>query len=300
MAEGKADAEAAIQRNPHPDFKGVEASRPDFEADRAVHFVKTPKPDWKPGQGANNAEGLSKKHREIDPYAEGRPAIHNYKLLISGVVPRPVGFVSTISGDGKSTNLAPFSYFNMISHDPPLFVLGFAGGVLNAKDTLANLLKTGECTLNIISQDFIEAANYTSLNAPEDVSEWTFSGLHPAKSSIVKPDRVQEAVFNIEAKLIKSMEWESKATPGKKTGVTVIVEGVNFWVREDAVDEAGVLIDPAVLRPICRLGGITYGRVTDLFELPRPQYNDIVKDPETEKLAKPKADGQLEYTRERL
>lgn len=49
-----------------------------------------------------------------------------------------------------------------------------------------------------------------------------------------------------------------------------------------------------VLRPICRLGGITYGRVTDLFELPRPQYSDIIKDPETEKLAKPKADGQLE------
>lgn len=312
MAQGKADAEAAIQRNPHPDFKGTEALRPDFEADRTVHFVKTPKPDWKPGQGANNASGLQKQHREINPYAEGRPAVHNYKLLISGVVPRPVGFVSTISEDGKSTNLAPFSYFNMINHDPPLFVLGFAGGVLNAKDTLANLLKTEECTLNIISQDFIEAANFTSLNAPEDVSEWTFSGLHPAKSSIVKPDRVQEAVFNIEAKLVKSMEWESKSTPGKKTGVTVIVEGVNFWVREDAVDEAGVLVDPAVsptirdhvigrhadleqvLRPICRLGGITYGRVTDLFELPRPQYDEVIKDPENAKLAKPKTEGQLE------
>ena len=248
MAEGRADAEAQIKRNPHPDFKGVEASRPDFEHDRKVHYVKTPQPSWKPGQGSNDPSSLSKKHREIDPYAPGRPAVHNYKLLISGVVPRPVGFVSTISEDGKSTNLAPFSYFNMISHDPPLFVLGFAGGVLNAKDSLANLLKNEECTLNIISQDFIEAANYTSVNAPQGVSEWAFSGLHPAKSSVVKPDRVQEAVFNIEAKLVKSMEWESKSTPGKKTGVTVIVEGVNFWVREDAVDEQGVLIDPEVSR----------------------------------------------------
>lgn len=246
MAQGRADAEAQIKRNPHPDFKGVEASRPDFEKDRTVHFVKTPKPDWKLGSGANNASHLEKKHREIDPYAEGRPAVHNYKLLISGITPRPIGFVSTISADGKSTNLAPFSYFNMVSHDPPLFVLGFSGGYENAKDTLANLLATEECTLNIISEDFIEAANFTSLNAPQGVSEWAFSGLHPAKSSVVKPDRVKESVFNIEAKLVKTMEWESKATPGKKTGVTAIVEGVRFWVREDAIDEAGVLIDPAV------------------------------------------------------
>ena len=246
MAQGRADAEAQIKRNPHPDFKSVEASRPDFEKDRTVHYVKTPKPDWKVGSGANNPSILEKGHREINPYAEGRPAVHNYKLLISGVTPRPIGFVSTIAEDGKSTNLAPFSYFNMVSHDPPLFVLGFSGGFENAKDTLANLLKTEECTLNIISEDFIEAANFTSLNAPQGVSEWSFSGLHPAKSSIVKPDRVKESAFSIEAKLVKTMEWESKNTPGKKTGVTAIVEGVNFWVREDAVDDAGVLVDPAV------------------------------------------------------
>lgn len=246
MASGKADAEAQIKRNPHPDFKKVEASRPDFDQNQSVQFSKTPQPDWKPGQGANNPSGLSKKHREIDPNAEGRPAVHNYKLLISGIVPRPIGFVSTISKDGKSTNLAPFSYFNLVNHDPPLFVLGFAGGLDKAKDSLENLLGTEECVLNIISEDFIEAANFTSINAPAGISEWSFSGLHPAKSSVVKPNRVQEAIFSIEAKLVKTMEWESKTTPGKKTGVTVIMEGVNFWVREDAIDEEGVLIDPKV------------------------------------------------------
>ncbi|KAF1968222.1 hypothetical protein BU23DRAFT_481060 [Bimuria novae-zelandiae CBS 107.79] len=294
MAEPKADAEAQIKRNPHPDFKKVEASRPPFDASRTVHFTQTPQPSWTPGSGSNNPSLLSKSHREINPYADGRPPVHNYKLLISGIVPRPVGFVSTISADGTATNLAPFSYFNVVSHDPPLFVLGFSGGLASAKDSLANLLKNEECTLNIISEDFIEAANYTSLNAPLGISEWAFSGLHPAKSSIVKPDRVHESVFSIEAKLVKTMEWESRATPGKKTGVTAIVEGVNFWVREDAVDEEGVLIDPKVLKPICRLGGITYGRVTDLFELLRPQYEEVTKDPETAKLAKLKTEGQLE------
>lgn len=242
----KVDAEETIKRNPHPDFKKVEASRPPFDHSNQWHFVQTPKPDWKPGDGANNSSGLSKKHREIDPYTEGRPANHNYKLLISGIVPRPVGFVSTITEDGKSTNLAPFSFFNVISHDPPLFILGFSGGYNRPKDTLTNLLATKECVLNIISEDYIEAANHCALNAPAGISEWSFSGLHPAKSSVVKPDRVQEAVFSIEAQLVDTKEWESRATPGKKTGVLGIVEGVRFWVREDAIDEDGVLIDPAV------------------------------------------------------
>ncbi|CAI6336602.1 unnamed protein product [Periconia digitata] len=290
----KADAESTIQRNPHPDFKSVEASRPPFSQTSQFHYTQTPQPAWTPGTGANNTSNLSTPHREIDPYAEGRPAVHNYKLLISGIAPRPIGFLSTISEDGTSTNLAPFSYFNLVCHDPPLFVLGFSGGMGKAKDSLANLLGSKECTLNIISEDYIEAANFTSINAPPGISEWPLSGLHPAKSKLVKPDRVQEAVFSIEAKLVETREWESRATPGKKTGVMAVVEGVRFWVREDAIDEAGVLIDPAVLKPVGRLGGITYGRVTEAFELPRPQYEEVTKDPEVAKLAKPKTDGQLE------
>ena len=247
MATGKLDAEATIKRNPHPDFKKVEAERPPFDQSNKWHFTQTPKPNWKPGQGANDPN-LSKTHREIDPYAEGRPAVHNYKLLISGIVPRPIGFVSTISADGKSTNLAPFSYFSVISHDPPLFTLGFSGGMDKPKDSLANLVATEECVLNIISEEYIEAANFCSINAPAGTSEWALSGLHPAKSTLVKPDRVKEAVFSIEAKLVETREWESRVTPGKKTGVLAIVEGARFWVREDAIDEEGVLIDPAVSR----------------------------------------------------
>jgi flavin reductase (DIM6/NTAB) family NADH-FMN oxidoreductase RutF len=135
-----------------------------------------------------------------------------------------------------------------MNHDPPIFVLGFAGGMDRAKDTLRNLLETKECVINIITEEYIEAANFTSMNAPEGVSEWSFSGLHPAKSSVVRPDRVKEAVFSIEAKLVETREWTSKnpATPDKKTGVTALLEGVKFWAREDAIDADGVLIDPAV------------------------------------------------------
>lgn len=293
-ANTKYDAEKEIKRNPHGDFKAVEASRPAFDKSTSFHFTQTVKPDWKTGSGANNTSNASKQHRSIDPYEEGRPVVHNYKLLISAVTPRPIGFTSTISGDGKSTNLAPFSYFNMVNHDPPIFVLGFAGGMDRAKDTLKNLLETKEAVINIISEDYIEAANFTSINAPEGVSEWSFSGLTPEKSKMVRPDRVKEAVFSVEVKLVETREWTSKNpdTPGKKTGVTALLEGVNFWVREDAIDAQGVLIDPAVLKPVSRLGGITYARTTQAFELPRPDYNEVTKDPEVEKLAQPKGQGQ--------
>ncbi|OCK81608.1 hypothetical protein K432DRAFT_295135 [Lepidopterella palustris CBS 459.81] len=287
------DAEKNVGRNPHPDFKKVEASRPDFDNTRKLAFTKTKNPDWKPGDGANDGgESIAKNHREIDPYAEGRPALFNYKLLISAIIPRPVGFVSTRSKDGSSTNLSPFSYFTVINHDPPLFIIGFAGGFDRAKDSLRNLSETGECCINIISEHFIEAANATSVNAPYGISEWALTGLHPAPCKFVKPSRVKEAIFSVEGKLVETKEFESRATPGKKTGVLAIVEGVRFWAREDAINKEGNLIDPAILRPMSRLGGISYGRVVEGLELPRPDYEQMMASNEAQKLAKAKVEGQ--------
>lgn len=140
----------------------------------------------------------------------------------------------------------------------------------------------------------MEAANATSINAPYGVSEWELTGLHPAPCTHVRPARVKEAVFSIECKLVEVKEFDSRAVPGKKSATLAILEGVNFWVREDALNEERNLIDPAVslcpcsrrvqpidrsvpqvLRPISRLGGITYGRVTEGFELLRPDYEKL-------------------------
>jgi flavin reductase (DIM6/NTAB) family NADH-FMN oxidoreductase RutF len=245
--QSRMDAEKSIKRNPHPDFKKVEGSRELWDKSLAWNIKQTLKPDWKYGDGGNDGgASLSKSHVEIDPYEDGRPAIYNYKLLISGIVPRPIGFVSTRSKDGSSTNLAPFSYFQMINHDPPLFTIGYAGGFDNAKDSLKNLSESGECVINIISEHFIEAANASSVNAPYGESEWSLTGLTPAPSTTVKASRVKEAVFSVEGKLESTREFESKNTPGKKTGVLTIIEGTRFWVREDAINEEKNLIDPAV------------------------------------------------------
>lgn len=258
---------------PRPDFETVQATRPGFDHDAKVTVTKPPNPTWKHGEGGNDGgESLKKNHVEIDPHEEGRPATSNYKLLISGMVPRPIALISTKSADGKTDNLAPFSYAQVINHDPPLFTVGIAGSLENAKDTLRNLSETKECVINIISEHFVEAANATSINAPYGVSEWETSGLHQAPTSIVKPARVKESVLSIEGKLVETKEFESRQTPGKKTGVLCIIEGVRFWVRDDAIDEDRSVIDLKVLKPISRLGGISYGRTTDVLELQRPQF----------------------------
>lgn len=138
----------------------------------------------------------------------------------------------------------------------------------------------------------MEAANACSINAPYGVSEWALTGLHPAKCTEVKASRVQEAIFSVEGKLMNTQEFESRATPGKKTGVLAVIEGVKFWAREDAINEDRNLIDPSVLRPISRLGGITYGRLTEGLEIPRPDFNEQMKGGEFEHLKKPKVEGQ--------
>lgn len=91
---------------------------------------------------------------------------------------------------------------------------------------------------------------------------------------------------------METREFESRETKGKKTGVLAIVEGVRFWVREDAINEERNLIAPAVLRPMSRLGGITYGRTTEGVEIPRPDWEEKKKQGETEGLEKRKVAGQ--------
>ena len=103
-----------------------------------------------------------------------------------------------------------------------------------------------EGCINIVSEHFIEAANAASVNAPYSISEWALTGLHPASCTTVKASRVKESIFSIEGKLVETKEFESRATPGKKTGVLAIIEGVRFWAREDAINEEGNLIDPGV------------------------------------------------------
>ncbi|GAB7331611.1 hypothetical protein MBLNU13_g02983t1 [Cladosporium sp. NU13] len=247
-------------------------NKPPWCRNESPSGTEKPESTWRYGSGASDGgESLSKSHVEIDPFVEGRPMFHNYSLLVSGIVPRPIGFVSTISRDGKE-NLAPFSYFQCVDHDPPVFVIGFSGRPDRPKDTLQNLEETGECSINIVSEHMIEAVNATSLDAPRGTSEWAISGLHQAPSSTVKPPRVQEAVFSIEGRLIEAVEYKTSRQPVRNKGKLAIIEATRFWAREDAIDEERSSLDLNVLKPVGQLGGSSYARISDTFEVVRKNW----------------------------
>ncbi|EGV66714.1 hypothetical protein PSN45_002666 [Yamadazyma tenuis] len=248
----------------------LESTAPPFDTTKKYHHTQTPNPQWTPGSGASST-GTSKKI-ELDPYASDRSPVDNYKLLVSAVTPRPIGFVSTISANGDR-NLAPFSFFSTAHYDPPIFTVGFCNNQGGAqKDTLVNILQTKECTINIISEWFVEAANHTCIGAPYEVDEWELSGLTPASSTKVNAPHVAESAFSVECKLIHSHEWTSKVNPDSKTGVLCIFEGINFHIGEAVINEERNLVDIAKLQPVSRLGGMSYGRTTEGYELPRPDY----------------------------
>jgi flavin reductase (DIM6/NTAB) family NADH-FMN oxidoreductase RutF len=250
--------------------------KPSWNPAQPVSVTKSPEPGWRYGSGANDkGESLTNTHVEIDPFAEGRPMYHNYSLLVSGIVPRPIGFVSTISKTGEQ-NLAPFSYFQCVDHDPPVFIIGFSGLPDRPKDTLRNLEETGECSINIVSEHMIEAVNATSMDAPRGTSEWTISGLHQAPSSTVKSPRVQEAVFSIEGRLIEVVEYKTSRPAVRNKGKLAVIEATRFWAREDAIDEERKSLDLNVLRPVGQLGGMSYARVSDTFEVERLNWKQAM------------------------
>ncbi|PHH77730.1 hypothetical protein CDD82_3380 [Ophiocordyceps australis] len=266
-----------IQRNPHPDFNKVQSERPPWDQSSHFRYTQTVNPDWAFGDGPNRLakDDAHKTHVVIDPYAPNRPSASNYKLLISSIVPRPIAFISTRSADGSSTNLAPYSYFNVLNHDPPIFAVGFASSLAAAKDSLRNVADTREAVINIISDHFIEAANSASIDSPYGDDEWVTSGLTPDYScQTVRCARVKEAVVSIEVKLDMLKEYKSKTDETRVSATLAIFEGTRIWVRQDALNPDQNHVDPAVLRPISRLGGITYARTTEAFELTRPKFKE--------------------------
>jgi len=189
-----------------------------------------------------------------------------YKLMIGLIVPRPIAFVSTIDERGIR-NLAPFSYFTGCSTNPP--VVCFCAAVRPApappKDTLRNIQATGEFVVNIVSEEFAEKMNATSAEVPADVDEFELSGLTPLASELVKPSRVAESRVQMECKLRQIVHVSDK--PGG--GSLILGDVLRFHISEEIVDN--YKIDPDKLKAIGRMGGPTYVRTHDRFDMQRPK-----------------------------
>lgn len=228
-----------------------------------------PNHSWKIGSGARDEEW--KKHAKVAIDPKERTKAENYFLLSSAIVPRPIGFVSTIKENGVK-NLAPFSYFNVVCTDPPLFVLTFSSG---RKDTLDAILHSKEMTINIISDWFVEAAHFTSIDAPADTDEFEMTGLTPVDSEMVKPPHVAESAFSVEAVLVDCKRYESKTNPGSISSTVLTVEGVNMHAREDMLNSQKTNIDIEKFKPIGRLGGNTYVKTDMSYNFPKPVYEKL-------------------------
>ena len=188
-----------------------------------------------------------------------------YKLLINMIVPRPIAFVSTIS-DAGIRNLAPFSFFTAVSANPPVICFAPMRNALGeTKDTLNNIRANGEFTVNIVSEDFAAQMNLCSGDYPSDVDEFAISGLTPMPSNFVQPARVGEAKASMECRLLQIIDISLQPLGGSLVLGTVL----QFHIADDILI-GDSRIDPDKLHPIGRMGGPTYARTTDRFDLSRP------------------------------
>ncbi len=186
-----------------------------------------------------------------------------YKLLIGCVVPRPIAFVSSVAPSG-ARNLAPFSFFTVASANPPVVVFQNTPRGQGRKDTISNVEATGEFVVNIVSEDFAAAMNQTSADVPPDVDEFVLSGLTPVPSELVKPPRVAESRVQMECRLLQIVPVSDRPQGGS----LVLGEVVLFHIADEVVEN--FRIDPDRLKPIGRMGGPTYVRCSDRFDLKRP------------------------------
>jgi flavin reductase (DIM6/NTAB) family NADH-FMN oxidoreductase RutF len=186
-----------------------------------------------------------------------------YKLLIGLIVPRPIGWIGTRDREGVR-NLAPYSFFNVVSGQPPtvLFSAGRRRG--DAKDSAANALATGEFTVNIVTEEVAAAMNLTSGDYPPDVDEFALAGLTSRPGDVVAAPMVNEVKAALECRVTRRVDIGDPVTNTVIFGEVVLVH-----ISGEVLD--GTRVRPDVLRAVGRMAGNGYVTTADSgFEMERP------------------------------
>ncbi len=189
--------------------------------------------------------------------------VDGYKLMTGLVVPRPIGWIGSTSADGVN-NLAPYSFFNAVSGDPPTVVFSPGAGSGTRKDTADNVAATGEFTVNIVTEEVAEAMNATSAGLPADADEFVHAGLTAVPGVVVDAPLVAEAKAQMECRMTHRLHV------GREGGGNWLFVGevVAFHINGDLLD--GTRIDQAALAAIGRHAGSFYSTTRDLFSMIRP------------------------------
>ncbi len=196
-----------------------------------------------------------------DPRAGDHGLPHDpFKSLI---VPRPIGWISSISGDGV-VNLAPYSFFNGVAANPA--VVMFAPGGAQRKDSLRNVGETGEFVVNVATDGQRYQMNETSAVVPCEVDEFALAGLEALPSRMVKPPRVVGAPAHLECRHLQTITLPADDPGSPNHLVLGLVVGIHI---DDAILTDG-MVDMAKFRPIARLGYMDYTVVDNVFTMMRP------------------------------
>ena len=195
-----------------------------------------------------------------------------YNPLKACVVPRPIGWMTTMSAAGV-VNLAPFSFFNVLSYDPP-FVMFSAGSHEEdggKKDSVLNVEATGEFVYNMATWAQRDQMNQTALIIERSLDEMAASGLDPLPSRLVRPPRVKGSPVHFECRLHQIV-----VLPGHKPSSehqVVIGRVVAVHIDDVALTDDG-RVDILKIRPIARLGYKDYTSVESVFQMEKPTPED--------------------------
>jgi flavin reductase (DIM6/NTAB) family NADH-FMN oxidoreductase RutF len=187
-----------------------------------------------------------------------------YRLLNGGVTPRPIAWISTRSPEGID-NLAPYSFFTVASCNPPVLLytqVTQRSGI--DKDTLQNLIETGECVVNIVNSALLEKMNMTSASLKTDESEFDFADVEICSSYKVQPSSVKDAPIRYECTLREIIPVSDLPTGG-----TVILLDVKFvYVRDDLYNDGN--INQNLIDSVGKMGGDHFNFTSKNVELKRP------------------------------
>lgn len=188
----------------------------------------------------------------------------NYKLLIGSIIPRPVAVVSTQSADGI-VNIAPFSFFNIVSSEPVILSLAIQRKEGGLKDTARNLLATKEAVVHILDQTNVQEANKTAALLPADQSELTVSGFTTTASKTIAVPGLNEASVRLETILHQHVPIKKDQ---QTTADLLLLEVVGYQIAEDVYQDGK--IDPRALQAVSRLAGNSYATIGEIFDIKRP------------------------------
>lgn len=191
---------------------------------------------------------------ETDP--QSIPWRDRYRLLIGSIIPRPIGWVSTVGPDGVY-NIAPFSFFNAACAAP--MIVTFApmrdSDTGNKKDTLRNVEATGEFVINIVTEPLLEAMDRTGQDFAPDVDEFAAVGLTPVPARVVRAPRIAEAPVHFECRVLHVLHFGDGHAG---SGALVVGEVVHIHASDDVLENGRVSAER--LRPVARMGGAHYAR----------------------------------------